>query len=409
VYQYRVSPIVRVLHLVRPGWAFGRFHAIRSQLSSVDRVLRLVGGFAVAVVDADARSRVSFGSRGSKTFTAPRRRRPRPIRHGRSSAPWRSPHNQPLLALRRLRTRPRLRALVEPAGYPRQLCGGFLGAGLIGFCSATPDWWAGRLWLNPGLLLQIASLSELATCCGRGGSAAASRPWRAGHRCAMPALAADGLGGLAGLGVAVREPPFVPTASDFQQFERLLGEIQTAYGAEDLGRLRQRVTPECCPTTRRSWRQHEPRRAQRISDVKLLQGDLSSLARRQCRLRYRRMRYSLNDEIVDRASGRVTEAGRTKPPRSGPSCAWAAVPGCFPRFSRSSLPACTSRTDMTQGANLARKIDSRSSRFGFDCCAANQVLRDRAAGHLFSLSCRRCLRIKLRVMSELGMGFRLSV
>jgi hypothetical protein len=31
----------------------------------------LLAVLAVAVVDADARSRVSFGSRGSKTFTAP--------------------------------------------------------------------------------------------------------------------------------------------------------------------------------------------------------------------------------------------------------------------------------------------------------------------------------------------------
>ena len=34
------------------------------------------------------------------------------------------------------------------------------------------------------------------------------------------------------------------TPADFDTFERLLGEIQTAYGAEDLNRLRSRVTPE---------------------------------------------------------------------------------------------------------------------------------------------------------------------
>jgi predicted lipid-binding transport protein (Tim44 family) len=48
----------------------------------------------------------------------------------------------------------------------------------------------------------------------------------------------------------------------------------------------------------------------RISDVKLLQGDLSE-AWREGNADYATvaMRYSLNDEIVDRASGRVTEGG----------------------------------------------------------------------------------------------------
>jgi len=38
---------------------------------------------------------------------------------------------------------------------------------------------------------------------------------------------------------------------------------------------------------------------------------------------------------------------------------------------------------LTQEANLARKIDSRSSRFGFDYCAAKRVLRDRRSRSSF--------------------------
>jgi predicted lipid-binding transport protein (Tim44 family) len=118
-----------------------------------------------------------------------------------------------------------------------------------------------------------------------------------------------GLGGLGGGGAA--SPSFAPTASDFEQFERLLGEIQTAYGAEDLGRLRQRVTPEVLSYYAEELAANTSRGVlNRISDVKLLQGDLSE-AWREGNADYATvaMRYSLNDEIVDRASGRVTEGG----------------------------------------------------------------------------------------------------
>jgi predicted lipid-binding transport protein (Tim44 family) len=48
----------------------------------------------------------------------------------------------------------------------------------------------------------------------------------------------------------------------------------------------------------------------RISDVKLLQGDLSEAWREgNAEFATVAMRYSLNDETVDRASGRVIEGG----------------------------------------------------------------------------------------------------
>jgi predicted lipid-binding transport protein (Tim44 family) len=121
-----------------------------------------------------------------------------------------------------------------------------------------------------------------------------------------------GLGGSAGLGGGgAASPPFAPTASDFEQFERLLGEIQTAYGAEDLSRLRQRVTPEVLSYYAEDLAANTSRGVlNRISDVKLQQGDLSE-AWREGNADYATvaMRYSLNDEIVDRASGRVIEGG----------------------------------------------------------------------------------------------------
>ena len=59
-----------------------------------------------------------------------------------------------------------------------------------------------------------------------------------------------------------------------------------------------------------------------ISDVKLLQGDLSE-AWREINDEYATvaMRYSLNDKMVDRATGRVVEEEPSRRPSSGPSAA----------------------------------------------------------------------------------------
>jgi predicted lipid-binding transport protein (Tim44 family) len=99
-----------------------------------------------------------------------------------------------------------------------------------------------------------------------------------------------------------------------------LGEIQTAYGAEDLAALRLRMTPEM-----RSYYSEElAKNASRgvvnqLSDVKLLQGDLAE-AWREGNDEYATvaMRYSLIDRILDRASGRVVEGGNH--PQERPSC-----------------------------------------------------------------------------------------
>ena len=74
----------------------------------------------------------------------------------------------------------------------------------------------------------------------------------------------------------------------------------------------------------------------RVSDVKLLQGDLAE-AWREGDTDYATvaMRYSLDDQMVERDSGRVLRAARTKPPKSGPSCARAAATGWCRRSSRS--------------------------------------------------------------------------
>jgi predicted lipid-binding transport protein (Tim44 family) len=101
------------------------------------------------------------------------------------------------------------------------------------------------------------------------------------------------------------------TPDDFNEFEGLLGEIQTAYSREDLAALRTIATPEVVSYFAEDLAANVSKGVvNRVSDVKLLQGDLSE-AWREGDAEYATvaMRYSLKDEMVDRASGRVVSGG----------------------------------------------------------------------------------------------------
>ena len=122
-------------------------------------------------------------------------------------------------------------------------------------------------------------------------------------------------GGFAGFGgggsAAPADEPIEVTPADFDAFETLLSDIQTAYGKEDLGALRAHMTPEMLSYFSEELARNASRGVvNQISDVKLLQGDLSE-AWREINDEYATvaMRYSLNDKFVDRATGRVVEEG----------------------------------------------------------------------------------------------------
>jgi predicted lipid-binding transport protein (Tim44 family) len=120
---------------------------------------------------------------------------------------------------------------------------------------------------------------------------------------------AGGFGGFGGGSAQPADEPIEVAPADFDKFEKLLGDIQTAYGREDLAALRVHVTPEMLSYFSEEFARNASRGViNQISDVKLLQGDLSE-AWREINEEYATvaMRYSLNDKIVDRASGRVVE------------------------------------------------------------------------------------------------------
>jgi predicted lipid-binding transport protein (Tim44 family) len=122
----------------------------------------------------------------------------------------------------------------------------------------------------------------------------------------------SGLGGSSAANARPSNPDEIGTTpADFEAFERLLGEVQTAYGAEDIGKLRNRVTPEMLSYYLEDFNANASRGViNRLSDIKLEQGDPAESWREgdteYCTVA---MRYSLKDEMVDRASGRVIEGG----------------------------------------------------------------------------------------------------
>jgi predicted lipid-binding transport protein (Tim44 family) len=126
-----------------------------------------------------------------------------------------------------------------------------------------------------------------------------------------------GLGGM--LGGANVPPTGDPLAiaqlaidkPDYDAFERLLGDIQAAYSAEDLAALRAQVTPEMLSYFSEQLAENASRGLiNRVTDVKLLRGDLAE-AWREGSTDYATvaMHFALKDSMVERATGQTVEGG----------------------------------------------------------------------------------------------------
>jgi predicted lipid-binding transport protein (Tim44 family) len=258
------------------------------------------------------------GSRGSRTFSAP----PTTTTAPNTARPIERTMTQPgspTTAVARPGAAPQTGGLFNRPGFLGGLAAGFLGAGLLGLLfSGSLAGGLGSLASIFGLVLQIGLIvivgyllwswwqrrSQPQTALASGPSLRDAAP--NGRR---PMGLGSGLGG--GSAPAFGSQDIQLTEEDFNDFERLLGEIQTAYGAEDLGALRARLTPEMLSYFNEDLAKNASRgQSNQISDVKLLQGDLSE-AWREPGAEYATvaMRYSLTDKLVDRASGRVVDGG----------------------------------------------------------------------------------------------------
>jgi predicted lipid-binding transport protein (Tim44 family) len=201
------------------------------------------------------------------------------------------------------------------------LAAGFLGAGLIGMLMGN-GFMSGMAGFASflGLLLQIGLVAFLGFMAYRWWQRrsqpqqayAGGMPRQMNEPQPSPRSALGGaLGGFGGLGASAApvSEPLEIGPDDFNTFERLLGEIQTAYGREDIAALRSRVTPEMLSYYAEELNENASRGVvNEITDVKLLQGDLSESWREDGKdYATVAMRYSLVDKYVDRNTGRAAE------------------------------------------------------------------------------------------------------
>jgi predicted lipid-binding transport protein (Tim44 family) len=273
-------------------------------------------GLAVLMVDqADARGGRGgggFGSRGTRTYEAPPTTRTAPT----PAKPIERSITQPgQPAAGTAATRPTAAQASRFGSTMRNvLLGGLIGGLLASMLGA------GTLAAVLGFLLQallIGGLVYLAIALFRGRRGAAPAPAlataNAGPSPPRPDTAAyRSATGLPGGGAS---PVLNLVQADFDAFERLLGEVQAAYGRADIDALGDRVTPEMLSYFAQEL--DEDRKKGRRNEVgapKLLQGDLSE-AWREASGEWATvaMRYQLTDAVVEVATGKVVSGSRSEP------------------------------------------------------------------------------------------------
>ena len=286
-----------------------------SRRRRVAALLALATALTVAapVVEARPGGGGSFGSRGSRTYTAP-------------SATPTAPGGG--MTMQRSQTAPSpgmgSPGMQAPAATGRRFGGGFfaglLGAGLIGALLGGGFFGGlGGLASMIGLLFQVG-LVVLVVMMALRFFRRRNEPAGAGAPYARSSLddargPAGPMGGpAAGPGTfGGQRPPQTPPVqicpADYQAFERLLGDIQDAYSREDRVTLGNLSTPEMVSYFDEELRNNAARGVvNKISDVKLLQGDLAE-AWGEDRTDYATvaMRYALKDVMIERNSGRVVQ------------------------------------------------------------------------------------------------------
>lgn len=289
--------------------------------------LAIAAGLTLVAADhAEAKRGFSFGNRGSRTYQAPPATSTAP-----TSAPIQrstTPQTAPSPAATRAPT-------AAPAARPSMFGGGLGGAlmrGLLigGIVGLLMGGGFGGLAGILGLLLQVG-LIVLAVMLvmrllrrGQPQPAGAGAPYaRSSGVPPMGGAPAGAAGaGYAASGAAAQpqhqSAPGAPSdelglkGEDFDTFERLLGTIHGAFGAEDQGTLMQHTTPEVFSYFADELRENAERGVRNVvSDVKLLQGDLAEAWREGGReFATVAMRYESRDAMVDRATGQVVSGDR---------------------------------------------------------------------------------------------------
>ena len=272
--------------------------------------------------DADARSGRggSMGSRGSQTYTAP---------PATKTAPTAA---QPM---QRTQAQPTAPTAAAPAAAPAAggmfnrpgmgmlggFAAGFLGAGLLGMLFGGGLFGGlGGLASMFGLLLQVGLIAVVVMLAlrwwrSRNAPSYASGPanFDAGRTPQPQQPQGGGFAGFGGMGspaaAAPAPTPIKITPEDYDAFERLLGDVQTAWSNEDKAAIARLTTPEMESYFTSDLADNASKGlVNKVTNVKLLQGDLAE-AWHEGADDYATvaMRFSLVDKTIEKATGRVVD------------------------------------------------------------------------------------------------------
>jgi predicted lipid-binding transport protein (Tim44 family) len=284
-------------------------------------VLSLAVPLVIAIASADARpgGGGSMGSRGARTHSAP---------PPTATAPGTA---QPM---NRTMTQPGSPATAAaPAaagggffnkpgmGMLGGLAAGFLGAGLLGmlFGGGMFSGLGGLssiigLILQVGLIILVVRLAMMWWQRRHTPASAYASSGQTQGQGPVPAPQANLRTGMGfGLGSA-SAPPLEIQPADYEAFERLLGDVQAAWSNEDVSALEKLTTPEMASYFAKDLADNKARNdVNKITDVKLLQGDLAE-AWREAETDYASvaMRFSLVDKTLERTTGKLV-AGSEQP------------------------------------------------------------------------------------------------
>lgn len=277
----------------------------RGMVKAIAVVLALALPSAIVVSSADARvgGGSSSGSRGSRTFSAPPSTQTAPG----TATPFNRTFSQPGMNS----TAPARGGFFNRGGgFLGGLAAGFLGAGLLGMLFGGGLFGGlGGLSSILGLILQIVLVVFLVRLAMSWWQRRNTPAYASGS--AGPGPQANYRTGLSGFGFGASSAPLEILPADYEAFERLLGEIQTAWSNEDVAKLHTLATPEMVSYFEKDLAENRARNAvNKVSNVKLLQGDLAE-AWREGETDYATvaMRFSLVDKTVDRTTGRLVDGG----------------------------------------------------------------------------------------------------
>lgn len=312
----------------------------RSLFKTLAVVLALALPTALAISSADARvgGGMSSGSRGSRTYSAP----PSTTTAPGSTSQFNRTYTQPGAGMNS--AAPARGGLFgRGGGFLGGLAAGFLGAGLLGMLFGGGLFGGlGGLSSILGLIIQIVLVVFVVRLAmswwqrrqnpqaayANAGAGTGPGP-QTNYRSGLGGGLGGGLGsGLGGFGFGANNAPLEIKPDDYEAFERLLGEIQTAWSNEDVAKLHTLATPEMVSYFEQDLAQNRARNVvNKVTNVKLLQGDLAE-AWREGETEYATvaLRFALTDKTTDRNTGAIV-AGSEQPGEATEIWTFARRPG----------------------------------------------------------------------------------